>query len=69
MSHRNLIPAVWRVAMFLIVALAFALPAQEAAAQSNEQCFAETGYCVNGRMLQYWSQNGGLATFGLPLSA
>lgn len=69
MNHRNLIPAAWRAAMLLIVALAFALPAQEAAAQTTEQCFAETGYCVKGRMLQYWNQNGGLATFGFPLSA
>lgn len=65
----RMIRAMWRAALLVIVALAFALPAQEAAAQSGERCFAETGYCVSGRFLQYWLHNGGLATFGLPLSA
>ncbi len=69
MSYRNVFRAVWRVAMLLVLALAFALPVRGAVAQSNEQCFAETGYCVSGRLLDYWRQNGGLATFGLPLSA
>jgi uncharacterized lipoprotein YbaY/heat shock protein HslJ len=38
------------------------------AATGQQQCFAQTGYCVRGRFLTYWRQNGGLAVFGLPLS-
>jgi hypothetical protein len=37
-------------------------------AQSGERCFAETGFCVSGRLLQYWEQNGGLPVFGLPIT-
>jgi len=38
-----------------------------ALAQTDERCFAETGYCISGRIREYWEQNGGLAVFGLPL--
>ncbi|MFP4438705.1 MAG: hypothetical protein ACLFVO_15805 [Chloroflexaceae bacterium] len=37
-------------------------------AQPGERCFAETGLCVSGRLLQYWEQNGGLPVFGLPIT-
>lgn len=37
-------------------------------AQNNERCFAETGYCINGRLLAFWEQNDGLRVFGLPIS-
>jgi hypothetical protein len=30
-------------------------------------CFAETGFCVHGRFLDYWQQHGGLARNGYPL--
>jgi glucose/arabinose dehydrogenase len=32
------------------------------------QAFPETGYRLDGRFAQFWSQNGGLAVFGLPIS-
>jgi predicted secreted protein/heat shock protein HslJ len=34
----------------------------------EQLCFAETPYCVSGRFLSYWRQNGGLTVFGLPIS-
>jgi hypothetical protein len=37
-------------------------------AQGNCRTFAETGKQVCGRFLEYWTQNGGLAQQGLPLS-
>ena len=37
-----------------------------AAAQAG-QCFAETGFCVQGRFLAYWQQHGGLAINGFPI--
>ena len=40
-----------------------------AAAQSDQRCFSETGFCISGRIRQYWEQNGGLPVFGLPLTA
>lgn len=36
-------------------------------AQNDERCFAETGYCISGRIRSFWEQNGGLPVFGLPL--
>jgi len=42
------------------------MPPRPAAAQ-GEACFQETGFCVQGRFLDYWQQHGGLATNGFPL--
>ncbi|HEX5501506.1 MAG TPA: DUF4232 domain-containing protein [Thermomicrobiales bacterium] len=35
---------------------------------ADEQCFPETGKCVQGRFLAYWRDHGGLAINGYPLS-
>jgi sugar lactone lactonase YvrE len=50
----------------LLGALLALLP-QGATAQQDEQCFPETGFCVSGRIRQYWTQNGGLPVFGYPI--
>jgi len=42
-------------------------PPRPAAAQ-GEACFPETGFCVRGRFLDYWTANGGLARNGFPLT-
>jgi len=34
----------------------------------EQLCFAETSYCISGRFLSFWRQNGGLTVFGLPTS-
>ncbi len=36
--------------------------------QPDQRCFRETGMCIAGRLLRFWEQNGGLETFGLPLT-
>jgi len=38
------------------------------AKQSKKQCFTEVDYCIEGRLLEYWLQNGGLPVFGYPIS-
>ncbi|NJP05734.1 MAG: hypothetical protein HC837_08995 [Chloroflexaceae bacterium] len=38
-------------------------------AQTGESCFDATGYCISGRIQQYWEQNGGLRVFGYPTTA
>ncbi len=53
--------------LFLILS-AILIP-QSTAAASREQCFRETGYCISGPILTYWTRNGGLSTFGFPISA
>lgn len=37
------------------------------APSANARCFAETGFCIDGRIREYWEQNGGLPVFGLPI--
>ena len=34
--------------------------------RAAEACFAETGFCIQGRFLDYWQANGGLARNGSP---
>jgi len=35
----------------------------------NQRCFPETGFCISGRIREFWEQNGGLPVFGFPTSA
>jgi hypothetical protein len=32
----------------------------------NARCFPETGFCIEGRIREFWEQNGGLPVFGYP---
>src|SRR5689334_3429766 len=34
----------------------------------DSQFFPQTGHIINGKFLQYWRANGGLATYGYPLT-
>lgn len=47
-----------------------ALPAFQplAAAPADTTFFPETGHSLGGAFLQFWQRNGGLATFGYPIS-
>lgn len=53
--------------MILVLLTLAALPAG-VGAQARTRCFAETGHCVSGPILDYWEHNGGLAVFGYPIS-
>jgi len=35
-------------------------------AQIDQLCFPETGFCISGRIREFWQQNGGLPVFGFP---
>ncbi len=37
-------------------------------AQTGRHCFAETGFCIEGRIREFWEQNGGLPVFGYPVA-
>lgn len=39
------------------------------AAQTEQRCFSETGYCISGGIRAYWEGTGGLAVFGFPSTA
>ncbi|HMP39263.1 MAG TPA: class F sortase [Roseiflexaceae bacterium] len=53
------------IAMLLVAIL---LPTAPVEAQTTRRCFAETGYCISGRLREYWEQHGGLPVFGLPIT-
>jgi hypothetical protein len=42
-----------------------ATPARQTAAA--QRCFTETNQCIDGRIAQFWAQNGGLPVFGYPI--
>lgn len=50
-----------------ILLLALTFPTQ-VGAQAAQHCFAETGYCVSGRIREFWERNGGLPVFGFPIT-
>ncbi len=63
-------PVLWVLSAIVCLAvLALVSPESQVQAQPQERCFAETGYCISGRILTFWEQNGGLPVFGLPISA
>jgi hypothetical protein len=35
--------------------------------QDQQRCFPETGYCIGGRIREFWEWNGGLPVFGYPI--
>src|SRR3954454_4711222 len=55
------------LAVLAAVMLALA-PAGGAQAQASQRCFTETGFCIDGRIREFWEQNGGLTVFGLPVT-
>lgn len=63
-----------RSALGLVVALMGAMVISVAVmpprlqAQTDQHCFTETRYCIEGRIREFWEQNGGLPVFGLPIS-
>jgi Tol biopolymer transport system component len=64
---------VWRrlpILLLLSVAILIGAAAFETTtrAQTAERCFAETGYCISGRIREFWEQNGGLSVFGMPIT-
>jgi hypothetical protein len=54
--------------MLLAMILIALAAAPRAEAQVAERCFAETGYCVSGRIREVWERNGGLPVFGYPIT-
>lgn len=56
------------LAPLLAVLLALAALPTVSLAQTDRRCFVETGFCIEGRIRQFWEQNGGLRVFGLPIA-
>src|SRR4051812_21184129 len=61
-----------RLSLFMIVLLAlvlFQVNASPLRAAEDSQYFTQTGQTVSGKFLEYWKANGGLATYGYPITA
>lgn len=56
--------SLFAIAVLLIAGLTPVAPVSAA-----PRCFAETKQCLDGRVRQYWEQNGGLPVFGFPIAA
>jgi hypothetical protein len=57
--------------LLMLVLLAAGLgagPSAAAQAQAKARCFRETGFCISGRIREFWEQNGGLPVFGFPVT-
>jgi YVTN family beta-propeller protein len=61
-----------RVSLIFAVLLALATVAlgapADAAQDTDQRCFQETGMCIAGRIREFWEQNGGLPVFGFPVA-
>lgn len=64
MRRRHLLGGMM-LGLALTASLAFVPPIK---AQTGERCFPETGFCISGRIREFWEQNGGLSVFGFPIS-
>ena len=51
--------------VFVVCVLLTSHPRAHAAAR----CFVETNQCIDGRVAEFWAQNGGLTVFGFPIGA
>lgn len=68
MKHHHATSLVMACLFLALLALPPVSRPPQAQAQTAERCFAETGYCIAGRIRAFWEQNGGLRVFGLPIS-
>jgi len=57
----------WHALVCLLVLAFVAATTPKVSAQSR--CFEETQQCVDGRLLEYWTESGGLPVFGYPITA
>ena len=58
----------WKKVCTLMVML-FAATVPTSVVQAAPRCFPETTQCMDGRIREYWEQNGGLPVFGFPTTA
>src|SRR5690348_6343085 len=58
----------WFAALLLILATLGSTLSLPAAAQSDLRYFSESGHFLRGAFRQFWERNGGVGTFGYPLT-
>src|SRR5262245_16905669 len=65
MHYRRITPLLFSI---LLTTAWFVMARVEVRAQPGPHCFSETGYCIKGRIREFWEQNGGLTVFGFPIA-
>jgi hypothetical protein len=56
-----------RVLLVLLGLLSFVILSPAPSSYAAQRCFTETNQCMDGRIAEFWEQNGGLAVFGFPI--
>jgi len=56
-----------RVILVFLGMLSFVITAPAPSSYAAQRCFTETNQCMDGRIAEFWEQNGGLAVFGFPI--
>ena len=59
----------WPIAFVLTTVVLLVMTSYGAVrGQTSQRCFAETNFCIGGRIREFWEQNGGLSVFGFPVT-
>ena len=56
----------YKLGYLILMALIYIMSPTSVAHATN-RCFTETGFCIDGRIREYWEENGGLPVFGFPI--
>jgi hypothetical protein len=56
-----------RVLLVFLGILSFVMLSPAPTSYAAQRCFTETNQCIDGRIAEFWEQNGGLAVFGFPI--
>ena len=56
-----------RVLLVILGVLSFVITAPASPSHAAQRCFTETNQCMDGRIAEFWEQNGGLSVFGFPI--
>jgi hypothetical protein len=56
-----------RVLLVFLGILSFVILSPAPSSHAAQRCFTETNQCMDGRIAEFWEQNGGLAVFGFPI--
>ena len=54
------------VGFLLVLGLLIGVQPKQSA-KAAQRCFTETNQCMDGRIAEFWEQNGGLSVFGFPI--
>jgi hypothetical protein len=69
LRHIHIHIAMLVATIFLSIVMLMGTGMVVAHSQNEYRCFEETGFCIHGRIREFWEQNNGLRVFGYPITA